>query len=259
MTFLSATWTLSGYDVAAHVAEETSHAAITVPRAMVWSTWSSAALGFIYLIALALCSTDIDALMANPLGQPIGTLTANILGTKAGVGLLAINFFAQFGCGVAFVSSSAVFSSVCIILTYFAPSSSPPAVSSSPTLVTRLSLSQTGLARLTSARTHPTTLHSSSSSSPRASGPSPSALTPHLRLSSPAAHSPDRSRTFCLSSAGACTRTTLITGLDRTILGGGQRLSGGWPLRGTSSSCRWSACKLLPICIRFKALTWLTM
>ena len=104
MTFLSATWTLSGYDVAAHVSEETSHAAITVPRAMVWGTWSSALLGFVYLIALALCATDIDILMANPLGQPIGTLTANILGEKAGVALLAINFFAQFGCGVAFVS-----------------------------------------------------------------------------------------------------------------------------------------------------------
>ena len=105
MTFLSATWTLSGYDVAAHVAEETSHPAITVPRAMIWSTWSSAGLGFVYLISLALCATDIDALMANPLGQPIGTLTANILGEKAGVALLAINFISQFGCGVAFVSS----------------------------------------------------------------------------------------------------------------------------------------------------------
>ena len=71
---------------------------------MVWGTWSSALLGFVYLIALALCATDIDVLMANPLGQPIGTLTANILGEKAGVALLAINFFAQFGCGVAFVS-----------------------------------------------------------------------------------------------------------------------------------------------------------
>ncbi|EKM57619.1 uncharacterized protein PHACADRAFT_251336 [Phanerochaete carnosa HHB-10118-sp] len=110
MTFLSATWTLSGYDVAAHVAEETSHPAIAVPRAMVWSTWSSAGLGFIYLISLALCSTDIDALMANPLGQPIGTLTANVLGEKAGVALLAINFFSQFGCGVAFfVAASRIF------------------------------------------------------------------------------------------------------------------------------------------------------
>lgn len=103
MTFLSATWTLSGYDVAAHVAEETSHASITVPRAMVWSTWSSTALGFVYLVALALCATNIDDLMSNPLGQPIGTLTANILGEKAGIALLAINFFSQFGCGVAFV------------------------------------------------------------------------------------------------------------------------------------------------------------
>ncbi|KIP04158.1 hypothetical protein PHLGIDRAFT_120946 [Phlebiopsis gigantea 11061_1 CR5-6] len=110
MTFLSATWTLTGYDVAAHVAEETSHAAITVPRAMVWGTWSSALLGFVYLISLSLCATDIDALMANPLGQPIGTLTANILGEKAGVALLAINFFAQFGCGVAFfVTASRIF------------------------------------------------------------------------------------------------------------------------------------------------------
>ena len=103
MSFLSATWTLSGYDVAAHVAEETSHANINVPRAMVWSTWSSTFLGFVYLISLALCATDIDSLMANPLGQPIGTLTQQVLGTKAGIALLAINFFSQFACGVAFV------------------------------------------------------------------------------------------------------------------------------------------------------------
>ncbi|KAF7795625.1 hypothetical protein EIP86_006790 [Pleurotus ostreatoroseus] len=103
MSFLAATWTLSGYDVAAHVAEETRDAARTVPLAMVWSTWSSTALGFVYLIALALCATDIDALMANPLGQPISTLTANVLGLRAGIALSAISFVSQFGCGVAFI------------------------------------------------------------------------------------------------------------------------------------------------------------
>ena len=114
MTFLSATWTLSGYDVAAHVAEETSNAAVTVPRAMIWSTWSSAALGFVYLISLSLCATDIDSLVADPLGQPIGTLTASILGEQAGAALLAINFLAQFGCGVAFVSSASFTLGTCI-------------------------------------------------------------------------------------------------------------------------------------------------
>lgn len=108
MTFLSATWTIAGYDVAAHVAEETSNAAITVPRAMIWSTWSSVFLGFVYLISLALCATDIDSLMADPLGQPIGTLMADVLGTKGGIALMAINAFTQFACGVAFVSRASV-------------------------------------------------------------------------------------------------------------------------------------------------------
>jgi amino acid transporter len=105
MTFLSATWTLSGYDVAAHVAEETYNAAITVPRAMMWSTWSNLLLGFVYLISLALCATDVDTLMANPLGQPIGTLMTQVLGTKGGIALMTINAFTQFACGVAFVRS----------------------------------------------------------------------------------------------------------------------------------------------------------
>ena len=142
MTFLSATWTLSGYDVAAHVAEETSHAAITVPRAMVWSTWSSAALGFVYLISLALCSTDIDSLLADPLGQPIGILTANVLGLKAGIVLLAISFISQFGCGVAFVSSSP--SRIPLTNLTVRHSLSPRAASSSHIHATRRCRSPTG-------------------------------------------------------------------------------------------------------------------
>ena len=144
MTFLAATWTLSGYDVAAHVAEETSNASYTVPRAMVWSTWSSTFLGFVYLVSLALCSTDIDALMANPLGQPIGTLTANVLGVKAGIALLAISFFSQFGCGVAFVS--VVWFPVRLDFLTTLHSLSPQAASSSRILATKHSLSLTGSA-----------------------------------------------------------------------------------------------------------------
>lgn len=144
MTFLSATWTLSGYDVAAHVAEETSNAAVNVPRAMIYSTWSSAGLGFVYLISLALCSTDIDALVANPLGQPIGTLTANILGERAGAALLAINFIAQFGCGVAFVSPEHYFGGTVQSNGAVLYSSSPRAASFLRTRAIRHSRSQTG-------------------------------------------------------------------------------------------------------------------
>jgi len=104
MALLSPTWTLSGYDVAAHVAEETYDAARNVPRAMIWSSWSSGILGFIYLISLALCTTDIDSLTGDPLGQPIGVLIGQVLGVTGGVVLLSINVVCQMACGVAFVS-----------------------------------------------------------------------------------------------------------------------------------------------------------
>ena len=104
MTFLSPAWTLSGYDVAAHVAEETHGAARNVPRAIIWSSWSSVVLGSTYLISLALCATDIDSLTGNALGQPIGVLVGQVLGVTGGVVLLAINVFCQMACGVAFVS-----------------------------------------------------------------------------------------------------------------------------------------------------------
>jgi len=110
MTFLSATWTLSGYDVAAHVAEETYHAAINVPRSMIWATWTSTFLGFFYLISLALCSVDIDEYINDSLDQPLGALFRDVLGVRAGVALLSINFVCQFACGVAFfVAASRIF------------------------------------------------------------------------------------------------------------------------------------------------------
>ena len=103
MSLLSPTWTLSGYDVAAHVAEETHDAARNVPRAMVWSSWSSVVLGLVYLVSLALCTTDIDALTGDALGQPVGALLGQVLGVNGGLALLAVNVFCQMACGVAFV------------------------------------------------------------------------------------------------------------------------------------------------------------
>jgi len=53
MALLSLMWTLSGYDVAAHVAEETYDAAYNVPRPMVWGSWSSGFLDFIYIYLIS--------------------------------------------------------------------------------------------------------------------------------------------------------------------------------------------------------------
>lgn len=62
--------------------------------------------GFIYLISLALCAVDIDTLMGDDLGKPLGILFAQTLGTRAGIAFMIINAFCQMACGIAFVSAS---------------------------------------------------------------------------------------------------------------------------------------------------------
>ncbi len=80
---LSATWILTGYD-------ESSNATVSVSRAMVWSTWSSVGVGFVYLISLAVCANNIHSLVANP----SRSFDRRCFGLKK----------SWFGCGVAFVS-----------------------------------------------------------------------------------------------------------------------------------------------------------
>ena len=108
MTFIAPALAITGYDVVAHVAEEAQDAAKNVPRALIFSTWATGILGFMYLLSLAFCATDIDALMANPLGQSVGILITNILGRRAGIALLSLNVVVQIGCGVAIVSPISV-------------------------------------------------------------------------------------------------------------------------------------------------------
>ena len=242
MTLLAPTWAPSGYDVAAHVAEETYDAARNVPRAMIWSTWSSVFLGFIYLISLAICTTDIDSLMWDPLGQPIGTLLGQVVGVTGGVVLLSVTFVCQVAGGVAFVrhlqwheiNTEACFPQCSL--------SSPPA-SSLPTAATRRSRGTPGLATSPSAHTHRTTPHSLYSSSRPPLAPSPSAPIPPSRRSSPGRPSLARSGTSFPCLGGACTRITTSMRMDHITLVAGAGRSGGWRSRGMCSFCRWLACE----------------
>ncbi|KEF57260.1 uncharacterized protein A1O9_05177 [Exophiala aquamarina CBS 119918] len=74
MTFLVPLWCISGYDSTAHLAEETENASTAVPRAMWISCAAVAVLGYIFNVVLAYVATDIDAIFASPLGQPLGAI-----------------------------------------------------------------------------------------------------------------------------------------------------------------------------------------
>ena len=85
LTHVIAFW----YNVATHDVEKAYAAARNVPRAMVWSGWSSV---FLRFISLALCTTAIDSLARNTLERPIGVLIGQVLGVTGGVVLLSIHF-----------------------------------------------------------------------------------------------------------------------------------------------------------------------
>lgn len=207
MTFIAPAWAISGYDVAAHVAEETHNAAENVPRAMIWSTWTAGALGFAYLVSLALCATDIDALMANPLGQPIGTLLTDVLGQKAGIALLSLNIIAQFGCGVAFVSQYSRGHWITFHSCIYSHSSLPQVVSTLRTRATKLSHFLTGSGPSINALRHRTMLRLLCTFCPARLALSPSYQTPPSRPSSPAAFSRAKSPISSLSLDAVCTKT----------------------------------------------------
>ncbi|KAG2489302.1 hypothetical protein HYH03_012134 [Edaphochlamys debaryana] len=59
---LMSQWTLTGYDGSAHVAEETLHADVNVPRAIVLTVAGVGATGFAFILALTFVKVDVPAL-----------------------------------------------------------------------------------------------------------------------------------------------------------------------------------------------------
>ncbi|KAI1772020.1 amino acid permease [Hypoxylon cercidicola] len=106
LTFLVPCWCISGYDSTAHLAEETHNASSVVPRAMVISCGAVAILGYIFNVVLAYASSDIDAILGSPLGQPLGAILVLAMGNGAFAKFLWIcTVLSNFG--VVFVNNTA--------------------------------------------------------------------------------------------------------------------------------------------------------
>ncbi|EMC99193.1 hypothetical protein BAUCODRAFT_31527 [Baudoinia panamericana UAMH 10762] len=105
MGFLSVIWTMSGYDAPFHLSEECSNANVAAPRAIVMTSQLGFYLGFPVIIAIAYTVTSVEDVVASELGQPFGALCLQVLGTKAGLAMFAINMVAQWavelGCIIA--------------------------------------------------------------------------------------------------------------------------------------------------------------
>ncbi|KZO95119.1 amino acid transporter [Calocera viscosa TUFC12733] len=99
MSWLAVIWTMSGYDAPFHLAEEASNANVAAPRAIVMTGVSGGILGWFLNLVLAYVVQDIGAVMASPVGQPMGSLLLSVLGPSGGVGMFSLVIICQFCMG----------------------------------------------------------------------------------------------------------------------------------------------------------------
>lgn len=87
LSFTAPMWTLTGYDSAAHISEETSGAARAAPIAILVGVAGTASLGWLILIAASFATTSVDNLLTTTLPLQMGQLFLDTLGKR---GMLAI-------------------------------------------------------------------------------------------------------------------------------------------------------------------------
>ncbi|ORY67479.1 amino acid transporter-like protein [Pseudomassariella vexata] len=111
MGFLTAIWTLCGYDAPFHLAEECSNANIASPRAIIMTAQSDLYLGWAIILVIVYTVKDVTDIVSGAYGQPFGSLCLQVLGPRAGLALFALSIVAQFfgATGVTVTASRVVF------------------------------------------------------------------------------------------------------------------------------------------------------
>ena len=95
-----------GYDLAAHLSEETKQAARTVPIAILRSIWVSAITGVLLIAALLFAIQNYDGELGSATGSPAAQIFLDSLGSDWAKVLLIVALGAQMFCGVAVVTAA---------------------------------------------------------------------------------------------------------------------------------------------------------
>ncbi|KAF8920180.1 amino acid/polyamine transporter I [Mucidula mucida] len=101
LAFTAPMWTLTGYDSAAHIAEEVAGADRAAPIAIVSAVAATASLGWLLLIATSFCVTSISDLLASELPLPMGQVFLNVLGKRGMLAMWSLIIVVQYVTGAA--------------------------------------------------------------------------------------------------------------------------------------------------------------
>ncbi|EMD30997.1 hypothetical protein CERSUDRAFT_120205 [Gelatoporia subvermispora B] len=108
LSFLAPLWTIAGFDAPVHISEEASNARTAVPWAIILSSAIAGVIGWGVNVAMAFCmGTDMEGILASPIGQPMATIFFNSLGKRGTLAIWSMVVFTQFLMGAnALITSS---------------------------------------------------------------------------------------------------------------------------------------------------------
>ncbi|KAF8518873.1 amino acid transporter [Gautieria morchelliformis] len=101
LAFTAPMWTLTGYDSAAHISEETSGAARAAPIAILVGVAGTASLGWLILISASFATASVSNLLGTSLALPMGQLFLDVLGKKGMLAIWSFIIVVQFVTGAA--------------------------------------------------------------------------------------------------------------------------------------------------------------
>jgi amino acid transporter len=99
LAFTSPMWSLTGYDSAAHIAEETSNAAHAVPIAIMVGVLGTEILGWLMYIAASFATYSVPDILQSKLVLPIGDVFMSVLGKQGTLALWWSLVILQYLCG----------------------------------------------------------------------------------------------------------------------------------------------------------------
>ncbi|KAJ7626325.1 amino acid permease-domain-containing protein [Mycena polygramma] len=94
-------WTLTGYDSAAHISEETAGAGRAAPIAILVGTCATACFGWLLMISISFVIPSIDNLLGTSLPLPMGQVFLEVLGKRGMLTIFSFIIIVQFVTGAA--------------------------------------------------------------------------------------------------------------------------------------------------------------
>ena len=90
--FLSASWTMTGFDSTAHIAEEIREPERKAPWAITIAATLAYIFGWLFTIVLAYCAGNVSEILDSAVEQPVAQIFYNVLGPAGGVAFTVFAF-----------------------------------------------------------------------------------------------------------------------------------------------------------------------